>query len=242
MLDAAMNVTLPSLVALVCLLVGAGASCTPKSPASSSHTNGPLALASTEPRAAADTGGVTEPLAIAGDPDSEQTRRAPPDHATTQHSVRRPFFDPEPPMGWRQCAGFINTVHDDVDASFLDACLGGNRLRVRVFDADGRLEDDVFLVGYERLTAWPAGGYLEGESTIVTQTHWGGLDGGAQSVFFTHSEGRDACFQGVAPHGTTLGSGHAERAIIAGDASGYDEYRLSCGKEPLPDRMIAIYN
>jgi len=76
---------------------------------------------------------------------------------------------------------------------------------------------------------------------IDVRTHWGGLDGGAPSVFYTSTDGTDACAQVAGPDGTTLGSGHAETAIIVAGATGYDEYRLSCGKPPLPDRKIALY-
>jgi len=49
---------------------------------------------------------------------------------------------------------------------------------------------------------------------IDVRTHWGGLDGGAPSVFHTSTDGTDACAKIAAPDGTTLGSGHAETAII----------------------------
>jgi hypothetical protein len=59
---------------------------------------------------------------------------------------------------------------------------------------------------------------------------------------FTHTGGKDACLQPVSDSkSTTLGSGHAETAIIVGGAHGFDEYRVSCGKQDLPNRTIAIY-
>ena len=40
---------------------------------------------------------------------------------------------------------------------------------------------------------------------------------------------------------TTLGSGHAQKTIIAGGATGNDAYRVSCGQQALPERRIALY-
>jgi hypothetical protein len=151
------------------------------------------------------------------------------------------FVDPAPPRGWEQCAGFVNTASDDISGNALDGCLGATRLRVRVFTSDNALEEDVAVDEIGAFGEWPKGAYLGGRSTIERKTHWGGLDGGAPSVFFASTTGTDACAQTVAPSGTTLGSGHAETAIIAVDAAGYDEYRLSCGKPALPDRKIALY-
>ncbi len=67
-------------------------------------------------------------------------------------------------------------------------------------------------------------------------------DGGARSAFFVRTDGTDACGQPVTMRpSTTLGSGHAQTAIIAGGATGYDEYRVSCGQQALPERRIALY-
>jgi hypothetical protein len=163
------------------------------------------------------------------------------DSTSPRPPVVSAFVDPEPPPEWRQCAGFVNTAADDISSDSLDGCLGAERLRVRVFTADNALEEDVAVEELGSLSAWPTHAYVGGRSIIERKTHWGGLDGGAQSVFFASTDGRDACAQTVAPGGTTLGSGHAETAIIAADAIGYDEYRLSCGKQALPDRKIALY-
>lgn len=146
-----------------------------------------------------------------------------------------------PPNGWKQCAGFANTAEDDVTADFLDNCLGADRLRIRVYGPDGAIEEDVFVVDIEPAKVWPSGNYLGGRSTIVKKSSWGGLDGNPQSALFTQTNGTDACGQRVAPGGTTFGSGHAEKAIIAGGAKGYDEYRVSCDREALPERKIALY-
>ena len=150
------------------------------------------------------------------------------------------FVDPSPPTGWTQCAGFKNTAGDDIGASFLDACMNTKRLRVRVFTAEGLLEEDVSMLGMTPSPAWPDG-YLEGVSSVAKSTNWGGMNGGAQSVFFTRPDGSDACQQSLARSGTTFGSGHAEKASVVVLATGYDEYRLSCGKGNLPDRKIAFY-
>ena len=159
-----------------------------------------------------------------------------------EHRVTRgAFVDPLPPRGWTQCAGFVNTEGDDVDAHFLDGCLETERLRVRVFTARDELEEDVFVTGMHPEPAW-RDNYIVGESTIVKNTFWGTTDGGAPSLFLIHTDGKDACLQMAGPPDTmTFGSGHAEKAIIVLGATGYDEYRISCGRENLPDRKIAIY-
>ena len=72
--------------------------------------------------------------------------------------------------------------------------------------------------------AWPSGSYLGKGGTYAKKTLWGGLDGGARSAFFVRTDGTDACGQPVTMRpSTTLGSGHAQTAILAGGATGYDE-------------------
>jgi cysteine-rich repeat protein len=45
------------------------------------------------------------------------------------------FVDPEPPAGFVQCAGFINTADDDVDRHWETPCLGvDHTLRIRYWD------------------------------------------------------------------------------------------------------------
>ncbi len=151
------------------------------------------------------------------------------------------FVDPSPPDGWQQCAGFVNTERDDVGPDVFDDCVGASRLRVRVWTSDNALEEDVALLDIPPDEPWPHRSYLQGRTVIATKTHWGGLDGGAPSVFMTSTDGTDACAQSVAEDGPTLGSGHAETAIIAPNATPAAEYRRSCGKEPLLHRKIALY-
>jgi hypothetical protein len=149
------------------------------------------------------------------------------------------FVDPNPPDEWDQCAGFVNTSLDDVSSGFFDNCIGASRLRVRVFARDGELEEDVFVT--DIAPEWSGHNYLGYGGTIVAHRFWGTLEGGASSLLFVGAGGKDACMKPVAPEGWTLGSGHGEKAIIAPGAKGYGEYRLSCGREDLPDRRIAIY-
>jgi hypothetical protein len=147
------------------------------------------------------------------------------------------FVDPSPPEDWKQCAGFVNTEDDDVTADFLDNCLYADRLRVRVFDAGGALEEDVYVTGMSDLVTWPQN-YLGTRSTVIKATHWG-VKGGVPSVLTSNLS---ECYAEQWPKGTTLGSGHATTAIISPAADGYDEYRISCGvKQGLPDRKIAVY-
>ncbi len=147
------------------------------------------------------------------------------------------FVDPSPPEGWKQCAGFVNTEEDDVTADFVDNCLYADRLRVRVFDSRGELEEDIYVTGMVDLVTWPEN-YLGTKSTVVKATHWG-TKGGVPSVL---SSNLSECTPAAWPKGTTLGSGHAVTAIISGAADGYDEYRISCGvKQGLADRKIAVY-
>jgi hypothetical protein len=152
------------------------------------------------------------------------------------------FRDRAPPAGWSQCAGFVNTAGDDVADGFLDRCLESDRLRVRVFGPDGALEEDVYVESIAMSPTWPSGAYLGEGGTTVKRTLWGTKEGGARSLFFTHAHGMDACGQSVGDsRSTTLGSGHAGTAIIVGGAQGFDEYRVSCGGQALPNRRIALY-
>jgi hypothetical protein len=131
----------------------------------------------------------------------------------------------------------VNTKEDDVTADFVDNCLNADRLRVRVFDARGKLEEDVYVTGIVDLVTW-SGNYLGAKSTVVKATHWGTKSGVPSVLTSNLSE----CFPADWPEGTTLGSGHAETAIISGAADGYHEYRISCGaNRGLADRKIAVY-
>ncbi len=150
----------------------------------------------------------------------------------------RGAVDPAPPRGWQRCAGFVNTEADDVDEGFLEACLG-DKLRVRVFDPNGKLEEDVAVEGITA-RSWPRFDYFGRGGHFERQTSWGTADGATSALFGT-DDGRDACGQQAAPRGATLGSGYASKAIIAPGATGYDEYRVSCGGPGLPNRTIVLY-
>jgi hypothetical protein len=145
------------------------------------------------------------------------------------------WVDPEPPSGFVQCAGFLNTSGDDVAESFLDGCLGASALRIRVLDPDGGLEDEVIVEGMTAAAAWPNFDYLGGEPLAEKRTHWG------TTSFFTTTDGRDACMQPAARRGTTFGTGNGSVAVLAGANTGADEYRISCGGADLPGRRVAVY-
>ncbi|MCK6546750.1 putative metal-binding motif-containing protein [Myxococcota bacterium] len=146
------------------------------------------------------------------------------------------YIDPTPPAGWVQCAGFINTSGDDVAHNFFDNCLGSRQLRVRVRNAAGVIEEDLYDTNLNSYTAWPNWNYLGSSSpTVVTRTSWG------STTFFTTTDGRDACNQSSASSGNTLGTGNGSVSIIAGGNTGANEYRLSCGGASLQDRRVAIF-
>lgn len=145
------------------------------------------------------------------------------------------WVDPDPPAGWQQCAGFVNTEGNDVTHDFLDGCLHARRLRVRVWTPGGELEEDVSAGGMPPVDAWPSWNYLGGSYVLTKKTHWG------DTTFFTATDGKDACMKVAAPGGTTFGSGYAGVAIVAGGNRGADEYRISCEGKSLPGRRIALY-
>lgn len=221
---------LRSAVAGVALLVVA---CAPRE-----SSTPPTAPASTAPP------GVPSPAPPVARPDAPLAKEEPSRERAVPLAAPSPasvFVDPAPPRGWKQCAGFTNTAGNDIGAGFLDECLSTTRLRVRVFDGK-EIEEDVFVEGITPRAEWPEHAYLAGaRSVIVKATFWGGMEGQPASAFFVGAGGKDACGRAVAESGITFGSGHAERAIIVPDATGYDEYRLSCGKAALPERSIAFY-
>ncbi len=151
------------------------------------------------------------------------------------------FVDPNPPDGWTQCGGFVNTGGDDVSNSFMDGCLNTNRLRVKAWNVgSGQLEEDVYDDQISLGGSWPNWNYLGGSMTKIKFTYWTG-----NTTFFTTANGQDACNSGccnAAPGGTiTLGTGNGDSAIIApGNTNGL-EWRVSCGGQALPGRKIAIY-
>lgn len=146
------------------------------------------------------------------------------------------FVDPNPPAGWRQCAGFVNTNGDDISPNFLDNCLGASGLRIRVTNlTSNQIEEDITATGLGAHSSWPNWNYLGGSATTVTRTYWG------STTFFTTTDGRDACGQSSASNGTTFGTGNGSVAIVAGGNTNGSEYRLSCGGAALPNRRVAIY-
>jgi hypothetical protein len=57
------------------------------------------------------------------------------------------FLDPSPPDGWTQCAGYTNTAGDDVSEDVLNGCTPFTRLRIRLYDENGTLVDDIHGTG-----------------------------------------------------------------------------------------------
>lgn len=154
------------------------------------------------------------------------------------------FVDPDPPAGWVQCAGFVNTAGDDVNDHFADRCLGATRLRLRVFDRDGRLEEDVYVPAMPRRSAWPDWSYLSGDHTgggavVVKSTHWTVRDG---LSFHVTTDGRDSCGAHAAPRGTlVIGTGWCNDLMIAPGNTNDGEYRINNNGPHLPGRKIALY-
>jgi len=151
------------------------------------------------------------------------------------------FCDPNPPSGWTQCAGWTNTSGDDVSNTVLDGCLNSsNRLRIRVWDSAGVLEEDVFSTDAD-VSQWQSWNYLGGNVTRQTSTYWTG-----DTTFFTTTGGGSACyFNGTAldaPNGTlTVGTGNSNSVILAPGHSNEYEYRVNCQGSALAGRNIALY-
>ncbi|MCA9649030.1 MAG: thrombospondin type 3 repeat-containing protein [Myxococcales bacterium] len=59
---------------------------------------------------------------------------------TTLNPAAR-FVDPNPPVGWAQCAGFINTASDDVSPEWENNCIpyNGGELFLRVYDMSSNI-------------------------------------------------------------------------------------------------------
>jgi hypothetical protein len=152
------------------------------------------------------------------------------------------FLDPNPPAGWTQCAGFVNTDGDDVSANFFDNCLNTNRLRIRVWGPGGALEEDVHSTDMSSWGAWPDFNYLGGSVTKAKATYWTG-----STTYFTETQGGSACYFGGpggtadAPSGVTLGTGNGSSAIIAAGNTNAFEWRVNCSGQALSGRSIALY-
>jgi hypothetical protein len=144
------------------------------------------------------------------------------------------FVDPAPPPGWKQCAGFANTTGDDVTDRFLDNCLGADQLRVRVFDPTNALEDDMYQTGLALSSTWTTG-VQSGTWTLLMATHW-------TYGYCVNLDGRSSCGTIIAANTQTFHTCKCGDAVIAGGATGADEYRLGdSGGANLPDRHIALY-
>jgi len=150
------------------------------------------------------------------------------------------YCDPNPPSGWTQCAGWTNTTGNDVSNSVLDGCLNSsNRLRIRAWDSNGVLEEDVYSTT-ANVSQWQSWNYLGGSVTKQTSTYWTG-----STTYLTTTNGGSACYTqgGVdAPTGTlTLGTGNGSSIILAPGHTDEFEYRINCQGSALPGRSIALY-
>ncbi len=161
--------------------------------------------------------------------------------AGASSAVTYGYVDTTPPSGWVQCAGFTNTVGDDIDTSFMNDCLGADALLLRMWDKDGNLEDDVYAKDLPKLTAWLSWSYLGGSVLNVGKsTYW--VNSASGSVpFFTSTNGQDACLMQAAPSGLTFGTGSSSTGIIVAGATGEYELRVNCGGSALLGRTVAIY-
>ena len=149
------------------------------------------------------------------------------------------FVDQNPPAGWTQCAGFTNTSGNDVSANLLGNCMNTSRLRVKVWNSGGVLEEDVYDQDISLGSSFPDWNYLGGGSMDAKPkfTYWTG-----NTTYFCTTTGTDACGKSVCPSGTpTLGTGNGDTALIAPGNTGPDEWRVNCNGQSLPDRNIAVY-
>ncbi len=150
------------------------------------------------------------------------------------------FVDANPPAGWTQCAGFVNTAGDDIGNTALDNCLNTTRLRVKVWDSNGVLEEDVYSEDLAQTNAWASWNYLGGTMTKVKSTYWTG-----STTYFTTTNGTDACAVNgctAAPCNTlTLGTGNGSSAIVAPGNTNALEWRVNCGGAALTGRKVALY-
>jgi len=148
--------------------------------------------------------------------------------------------DSNPPEGWKQCAGFINTTRDDTNDSAFNGCLNTNRLRIRVWNLETNvLEEDVYSDNLNHFSLWPDWNYLGGEITKLKSTNWKG-----KTSFFATNCGQGPCSQNCgyeAPSGMTLSTGDGSNMIIA--PGNIDEYeiRMTCNGPALLNRKIIIY-
>lgn len=146
------------------------------------------------------------------------------------------FVDPAPPSGWTQCAGFVNTLADDVTTNVLDNCLNTTRLRLRVWDGAGTLTDDVAVTGMASWPAWPDFNYLGGTPTVSSNTYWNGT-----TTFFT-DQGGDACVFSGTNGGFSLGNGNNGTLNVSpADNDAAKEIRINCGGTGLVGFTAALY-
>lgn len=149
------------------------------------------------------------------------------------------FRDANPPFGWTQCAGFVNTSGDDVTEGFFDNCLGTKKLRIRVWNGDV-LEEDVSSVDTSSVDSWPEGYVLQsGVWSMPVRTFWAS-GGTAPFLFYSHSGGIDACGVPAAPSGRVFTSGYGGPGIAGANTDGL-EYRDTCNGQALIGRKIALY-
>jgi hypothetical protein len=86
------------------------------------------------------------------------------------------FVDPSPPNGWTQCAGYTNTVGDDVSGDVLNGCLPFTKLRIRLYDENGTLVDDIYGSGLS-ISTFNDRAYITSGRTNVLSTNYPGSAG-----------------------------------------------------------------
>jgi hypothetical protein len=149
------------------------------------------------------------------------------------------FVDPNPPSGWTQCAGFINTSGNDVTENVLDGCLPVERMRIRMWNASGVLVDDQFSESGngQATSSWPSWNYVTGGRTAVVSTYWISTAG-----FFATTDGRDACGQSTGGSRPHLGTGNGTcAAIFPGHSNDSFELGRNCSGSAYVDFTIAVY-
>ncbi len=147
------------------------------------------------------------------------------------------FTDEDPPTGWTQCAGFINTVGDDVGSQVLDNCLNTTRLRMRVWTSGGGLTDDVYATGISLGSSWPDWSYLGGTMTVEWNSFWN-----SSTTFFSDLLG-DACNHTTQSNsGFSIGNGNGGTLNISpADYDHSKEIRINCAGAGLVGHRVAFY-
>jgi cysteine-rich repeat protein len=155
------------------------------------------------------------------------------------------YWDPQPPSGWVQCMGFVNTSADDVGPNALDNCRSATQIRLRIWDPSDKVVVDVWETGLKGQASWWSGGqYFDGCNcgAALTTSICGDLwPCNNQAGFYGSNNGSCGGGSGGWSSGMCLSNGNGGQVSVAPGQNGNFELAKSPSSGAYVGYKIAVY-